>query len=171
MAGGRPSKFDIETKNKLTNAIKEGYTLKAACAYADIDFSTFRRWIMRGEKLHKAEYCEFCETIKKAEELAKVALVEQWKRHFADSWQAIATYMERRWPEEYGRKNRTRIHTSQQLQIEDLTIDKQLLGDSESRKLVEQICQRMKILETGNQKVERGSRQGLEGFRNIETKQ
>lgn len=158
MAGGRPSKFDIETKTRLTNAIKEGHTLKAACAFAGIDFSTFRRWMVRGEKLHKAEYCEFCETIKKAEELAKVALVEQWKKHFADSWQAIATYMERRWPEEYGRKNRMSIQPSEQVKTDELPIDKQLMGDSESRKLVEQIYQRMKIFETANQIGKRGSR-------------
>jgi uncharacterized Fe-S cluster-containing radical SAM superfamily protein len=62
---GRPSKLTPEVQEKICNAIRAGNYYEAACAYAGIDYSTFRRWMIKGEKAKKGKYHEFCEAVKK----------------------------------------------------------------------------------------------------------
>lgn len=148
---GRPSKLDEPTRKKLLDAIKGGHTLAAACAHAGIHYATMRRWVLLGEQATKGEYFDFCEDLKNAEETAKMIFAEQWKRHFPDSWQAIATYMERRWPEEYGRRDRQTVDLRGQVSYSDTTYDEQFQNDPESRALVEQLFERRRTISESRQ--------------------
>ncbi len=106
MAGGRPTKLNDEVTDKLVKAIAQGNYYEAACAYAGIDYSTFRNWMTRGEEDKKGEYFEFFEAIKKAEAAAELRLVQEWQKHIPNNWQAIATFMERRYPDRWGKRDR-----------------------------------------------------------------
>ena len=44
------------------------------------------------------------EAIKRAEHEAEVRMVAQWQKHMPDNWQAIATFLERRYSDRWGRK-------------------------------------------------------------------
>lgn len=150
-AGGRPSKLDEVTKEKLLAAIKKGHTLKGACAFAGVSYKTLHEWVQRGEGVNRRrartdQFAEFADALKKADELAKVALVERWRSHFSDSWQAIATYMERRWPEEYGRRSRQTVDLREQMSYSDATLGEQLRSDPEARILVEKLFERRSII-------------------------
>jgi len=46
---GRPSALNKDTKRDLLYAIRRGLTLRAACDYAGIAYSTLRNWITRAE--------------------------------------------------------------------------------------------------------------------------
>ena len=125
--------------------------MKGACAFAGIDYDTMREWVRRGEgrdsrRAKTDDFARFAVDLKKAEELAKVALVEQWKTHFPDSWQAIATYMERRWPEEFGRRGRQTVNLQGQVRYSDANFDEQLQSDPESRQLIEKLFERRRSI-------------------------
>jgi hypothetical protein len=100
----RPSKLTPEVTKRLTEAIRAGNYYEAACGYAGLGYSTFRAWMVRGEEAKSGKYREFMESIKKAEHEAEVRMVAMWQKHMPDNWQAIATFLERRYPDRWGRK-------------------------------------------------------------------
>ena len=101
---GRPSKLTPEVQERISQAIRAGNYYEAACAYAGIDYSTFRRWIIKGEKAKSGRYYNFCEAITRPEHEAEVRVVAMWQQHMPVNWQAIATFLERRYPDRWGRK-------------------------------------------------------------------
>ena len=100
----RPSKLTPEVTKRLTEAIRAGNYYEAACGYAGIGYSTFRVWMTKGEKAKSGKYREFMDAIKKAEHEAEVRMVAMWQKHMPENWQAIATFLERRHPDRWGRK-------------------------------------------------------------------
>ena len=90
----RPTKLTGEVQDRLVMAIRAGNYLETACAYAGIDYSTYRRWFKRGmdefervaedrrRKIRQSEegFCEFCEAVTRARaevEMRNVALVQK----------------------------------------------------------------------------------------------
>ena len=117
MERGRPSKLTEEVKDKLVKAISQGNYYEAACSYAGIDYATFRRWMVKAEEEESGEYCDFCEVIKKAEAAAELRMVQEWQKHVPNNWQAIATFMERRYPDRWGKRDRQDINLQGELGI------------------------------------------------------
>lgn len=119
---GGQIKLNKQIQDKLVKSIAEGNYYATACANAGIHFATMRRWIIKGEDiLEKIEnegyepneeeklFCNFCDEIKKAESEAEMLMVKEWKKHMPDNWQSIATFMERRYPDKWGRQNRLEV--------------------------------------------------------------
>jgi hypothetical protein len=97
MGKGRPTKCTPETVGKLTQAIQLGATYELACNYAGIDYSTFARWMN--------EKRDFREAIKEAEGKASVVWLAKIEQAASEgNWQAAAWKLERRYPEQYGRR-------------------------------------------------------------------
>lgn len=95
--GGRKTVRTPENQAKLVQAIKMGSTHKLACQYAGMDESTFYRWMQ--------DDSEFRNSIKEAEGAGAVELLMLIKRQAHEgSWQAGAWILERRYPEQYGRR-------------------------------------------------------------------
>ena len=101
---GRPSKLTPEVTKRLTEAIRAGNYYEAACGYAGIGYSTFRAWMVRGEKAKSGKYREFVEAITRAEYEAEVRIVAQWQKHMPEDYRAIRDFLERRYPDRWGRK-------------------------------------------------------------------
>ena len=117
MAGGRPSKLTPEVKDKLVKAIAAGNYYEAACQFAGIDYRTFRNWMVAGEEAKSGEYFQFFQSIKKAEAQAEIRMVQEWQKHVPNNWQAIATFMERRYPDRWGKRDRQDINLQGELGI------------------------------------------------------
>lgn len=95
--GGRETVRTPETRDKLCQAIELGATYKLACQYAGISEATFYAW--------KADDLEFLEAINKAEGKGAVSHLARIKQASTDgNWQASAWILERRYPDEYGRR-------------------------------------------------------------------
>lgn len=120
----RPSKLTPEVQKRLVEAIKAGNYYEAACGFAGIHYSTFREWMIRGEKAKSGKFREFYEAIKKAENEAEVRMVAQWQQHMPENWQAIATFLERRYPDRWGR-NRLDVNMkhSGDIEVEITVVD------------------------------------------------
>lgn len=114
---GRPTKYTPETIKAVTDAIGAGMSIEDACIYADISKDSFYTW--------KAEYPDFSDAVKKAEINGKLRRILRIDKAGKEGhWQADAWYLERKFPEEYGRKLTLNISPEHAalLQLAGLTI-------------------------------------------------
>lgn len=107
---GRP-KLTKEVEAILCQAIRAGNYAEIAAQYADIDRHTFTRWMQHGESDVQANKdtpeARLYLAIKKAESDAEVRAVASVATAFPKSWQAAMTYLERKYPHRWGRRDRT----------------------------------------------------------------
>jgi transposase len=97
----RQSKLTPERQERLCQAIELGATYAHACNYAGISYETFRRWQRENSAFHDA--------IKMAEGKATVGWLAKIEREADNgSWQAAAWKLERRYPDDYGRRDGSR---------------------------------------------------------------
>lgn len=93
------SKYTPERVDKILKAIAVGATFGHACSYAGIDHDTFNNWRKR--------YSEFSDAVKEAEGKSVVGWLAKIEKAASDgNWTAAAWKLERRFPEEYGRKEK-----------------------------------------------------------------
>lgn len=100
----RPSKLTSEVTKRLTEAIRAGNYYEAACGYAGIHYSTFRKWMQKGETAKSGKFRKFFEAITRAEYEAEVRMVALWQKHMPEDYRAIRDFLERRYPDRWGRK-------------------------------------------------------------------
>lgn len=129
---GRPSKLTIGVRRRLALAVQLGSTFTHASQFAGIDYTTYRRYMVRGEEelrrrdeggstkgetaRREQPFLDLYEAVKKAEGtfvLRQLMIIEEAS---ATHWQAAAWKLERRYPKEYGRQFVT-------IQHEDADID------------------------------------------------
>ncbi len=114
---GRPTKYTPETIKAVTDAIGAGMSIEDSCIYADIGKETFYGW--------KVEFPEFADAVKKAEINGKLRRILRIDKAGKEGhWQADAWYLERKFPDEYGRKLTLNISPEHAalLQLAGLTI-------------------------------------------------
>jgi hypothetical protein len=95
-----------EIIDKILNAIAVGAPFTHACNYAGISFETFNEW-RKGKP-------EFSEQVKEAEGKAVIgwlARIEQAAKE--GNWTAAAWKLERRFPEDFGRRDKVTIDVKQ----------------------------------------------------------
>lgn len=109
MGRGRPFKLNKDIQRKLVEAIGEGNYYDAACQLAGIDYSTFRKWILRGQEEEKGAFRDFYVAIKKAEAEAENKIIKLWIKQIPEDWRAAATFLERRYPDRWARRDRHEI--------------------------------------------------------------
>lgn len=103
---GRPTKYVPETIEKILNAISVGAPFTHACNYAGVHFDTFNEW----RKL----YPEFSEQVKNAEGKAVIGWLARIEQAAKDgNWTAAAWKLERRFPEDFGKRDRVQVDVNQ----------------------------------------------------------
>jgi len=95
----RPTKYTPETANRVLEGIRLGMTWRHAAAYAGVSVLTIRRWCQR--------YADFGRQLEEAEGHAVAANMERIRQAALNGdWRASAWILERRWPEDYGARQR-----------------------------------------------------------------
>lgn len=113
---GRPSKLTEELQKEICTYIEQGNTYDRACRLAGISDSIFYDWKAKGEKDKSGKYSEFSEAVKKAGDVFKAWNIAIIMKAAQDStWQAAAWLLERKYPEEFGRRDRVAISMDSQL--------------------------------------------------------
>jgi hypothetical protein len=107
----RPTKLTPEVQDRIVAALRAGNYQETAAVYGGIDERTFYRWMEQGA-LDDADdiYRQFRQAVEKAKadaEVRDVALID--KAAHDGSWQAAAWKLERKFPNKWGRVNRTEI--------------------------------------------------------------
>lgn len=105
MARGAKSKLTTEAQEKICNALRAGNHAKVAAEFGGVAETTFFRWMQEGEAAASGAKREFWEAIKKAEADAEVQRVARIAKAGQDGiWQADAWWLERKFPERWGRQ-------------------------------------------------------------------
>lgn len=98
MAGRRTKATDARI-GAVLQALKTGNTRGAAAAYAEVDRSTFYRWMETNPS--------FRDSVEKAEADAEVRFTAQVAKAATDgTWQAAAWWLERRRHEDFARRDK-----------------------------------------------------------------
>lgn len=115
-------KLTPEVTQKIVKALKVGNFVDTAVVYAGISTATYYKWRNRGEdeltryKLelktnpkakigrNEKKYVEFRDTIDHALSFAENMALVTIHSSFPDDWKAAAWYLERRYPDRWGRK-------------------------------------------------------------------
>lgn len=100
-SAGRPSKFH-ESKDRIIEAIRRGNYYEPACKAAGIEYETFRLWMRKGEEEGNGEYFGFFVEVQRAEAEAEIEVVQIWKDHMPNNWQAARDFLARRNPERWS---------------------------------------------------------------------
>ena len=107
---GRTLKLTEEVQDKICVAIRLGNDKKVAAALAGVSETTFYRWLEIAELPNaKKEYREFRESIERAEaeaEVTRIARITQAADN--GTWQAASWWLERKFPERWGRNDKIR---------------------------------------------------------------
>ena len=91
---GRPTKYNKEVVQRITQALRAGNTRRASCAYAGISEDTLAVWLK--------DIPEFSDAIKKAEGDAEVRNVAIIQKAADTTWQAAAWWLERKHKAEWS---------------------------------------------------------------------
>lgn len=114
---GRPSKFTEATREKVLTALRMGHYRSVAAAYAGISHETLRRWLKEAENpTADAEFRGFRDSVDVAEAQAEaidLGLIRQAARD--GEWRAAAWRLERSHPDRWGKKDRSEVHVSGQI--------------------------------------------------------
>lgn len=101
----RQSKLTPETQKKIVDAISEGNYLETAAAIGGVTYTTLNNWMKKGESTSSGAYVEFLEAVKKAEAEAEALRVSRISKAGKEgNWQADAWYLERRYPDRWGKR-------------------------------------------------------------------
>lgn len=116
--GGQPSFIlDEEKTERLLNYLRLGHYIVDACAMADVGESTYHKWRKIGEEADQLDptertetqqaAVEFMESVKKARATAKSFHLAKIRDD--GSWQASAWWLERSFPDQWGRRERVEV--------------------------------------------------------------
>jgi len=98
---GRPSKRTPERAVVIIAALREGSTREGAGAVAGISARRLNEWYRDNE--------DFLELVEKAERFAQADMLKGIRRAGRDQWQALAWLLERRWPEQFAKREKTDV--------------------------------------------------------------
>lgn len=112
MARGRRGKLTLEIQNNVCKYIRNGNYLQTAARLAGIHISTFHIWMNRGREEEEGIYVDFLEAVEKAESFAENQYLERIREaangnsDIKPIWNAAAWYLERKYPDKWGRRER-----------------------------------------------------------------
>ena len=129
---GRPCLLDKKMHDRLVRLVAGGNYYCIACAACNISYDIFRLWMNEGRKLSKeytddvnsmpadrAKYFRFFVAIKKAEAFVETQLVS--KILIDKDWKAQMTYLERKYPDRWGRVDRQKHEGEIKINVSKLT--------------------------------------------------
>jgi len=94
---GRPTKLTDEVRKKIIGALQVGATHRIAASFVGVDLSTFQDWL--------AKIPEFADACRSAESSGSLSCLSSIRTAATSGvWQAGAWLLERRHPDEYGRR-------------------------------------------------------------------
>lgn len=104
---GRKTKLTKELIHEAANLIKAGNYTETVCQYLGFHKSTWYRWMAEGENAKSGLKKEFYLEIKSAESFAEISNVNVVRKAAQEgNWQAAMTFLERKFPEHWGRREK-----------------------------------------------------------------
>ncbi len=144
LLSGRKTKLNKELTDEIVKRIRAGNYIKVACQAVGISQTSYFDWINKGEQGIEP-YAEFLGAIKKAESEAHVHFVAIIAAQASSQWQAAAWWLERKYPGQWGKREKIEISQEQVSSKEIETIEARFshLSAKELNKYVNEISQKM----------------------------
>jgi hypothetical protein len=116
----RPTKLTKAIADQIVAAIRCGNYAATAARSAGIGERTYYTWLKRGESVAKADapFRQFRQAIKKAEGEAEVHAVALVRQAMPDDWKAAMTWLERRFPERWRRREAVEVSGAETVALE-----------------------------------------------------
>ena len=110
------AKFNDETIEIILKARESGLNQKECAEVAGINEATLYKWLNKGKEARSGKYKKFYNDFN----LAKIRnkLFHLKKIHEEEAWTASAWYLERVYPEEFGRKDRMDLNHDGKVKVE-----------------------------------------------------
>ena len=110
------AKFSNEIIKIILKARESGLNQKECASIAGINEATLYKWLNKGKKARSGKDKKFYDDF----ELAKIKskLFHLKKIHEEEAWTASAWYLERVYPEEFGRKDRMDLTHEGKVEVE-----------------------------------------------------
>lgn len=128
---GRPCLLDKKMHDRLVSLVAGGNYYTVACAACNISYEVFNHWMRIGINLAKdydngkeipkdrLKYLHFLHDIKKAEAFVETQVVG--KILVDKDWKAQMTYLERKYPDRWGRVDRQKHEGEIKINVAKLT--------------------------------------------------
>lgn len=87
--------------------------MRDACLACGISESVFYYWQERAVKEKQRKYVQFLEAIEKAKSESKIRSLVRIDKAALEDWRADAWLLERRYPEEFGKRDQVKIHQAE----------------------------------------------------------
>jgi hypothetical protein len=100
---GRKSKLTPELIKQAAQLLSAGNYVNVVCQYLGIHESTWYKWLAEGEESPSGLKREFCEAVKEASAGSEIRAITGILSAGKHSWQALAWFLERRYPDRWGR--------------------------------------------------------------------
>ena len=98
-------KFTPRRKSAILRKMREGHYAKTAAETSGITEQTLYNWLKKGEEPDRhPEHAAFLEAYRKAEAAAEEKAIKAIQAAFPEDWRAAMTYLERRHPERWARR-------------------------------------------------------------------
>jgi len=116
---GRKTKLTPELIERICEFIVKGNYISTACKTVGISESTYYGWLKRAEEGDTGIFVQFAKAAKQAEAQAEAELLAIVREAATTdkNWLAAMTFLERRYPERWGRKDRHQVEMSESRQI------------------------------------------------------
>ena len=112
MAGRKPKLTEVVIK-RLEEALLAGNYIETACDYAGINRATFYKWMAEAEKPGaKPLFRELSDTVTQARAQAEMRNVLRIQKAADESWQAAGWWLERSFPQRWGRHQKVELSGS-----------------------------------------------------------
>ena len=105
----RPTKLTPDRHTAILQAILAGNYAETAARYAGVTSATFYNWMNRGRDAKSGLYMEFFDAVENAKAQAETRDVALIERAANETWQAAAWMLERKFPDRWGRRERTEL--------------------------------------------------------------
>ena len=109
-ANGEPALL-LTTQERICNALRLGATRQAAAQAGGVSPGTVVAWLKRGRN-GEQPYQDFRQSYVEAEYYSRESLLAKMATHYDSSWQSVAWMLERRFPDEYGKKQEVKLSGS-----------------------------------------------------------
>jgi hypothetical protein len=105
----RPSKLTPKIRKQLCELIGQGHYLEIACKASGLDYTTFRRWMVRGQEEEEGPYRQFCDAVNGAQAQAEVTILNHWLKQVPRDWKACRDLLERRFRDRWSRNDKVEL--------------------------------------------------------------
>ena len=115
---------DAVLRRNFIQYIADGNYITTVCNAVGVTPQSYYRWVDKAE--HGIEpYVTFISEVKEAAARAEMDRVREIKDAGATNWVASMTFLERRYPEKYGRQERTAVKEDNKIQVEIIGMNKE----------------------------------------------